>query len=210
MTKIVIAFTTFLILINLFLSILGGNKSSIIDSSSTVNDSQVLGINNQESVIEPIGTNIIQSSYLNPEFQDYRAYILDKYFESYNSPLKGYGSDFIVACDKYGLSKDCSVIPAIAFTETRLCTQALSAKQFNCWGFGGSHENRIIFNNFTESIEYVTRTLSKGYGNSLFDPEGIAAVYCGANCTTWGLSVNQQRDAIERLSVSLNLPSIRK
>lgn len=208
MTKIVIAFTTFLILVNVFLSILGGNKSSVINS--TPKNSDVLGINTQESKIDPVGTNIIQSSYLNPEFQDYRAYILDKYFESYNSPLKGYGSDFIVACDKYGLSKDCSVIPAIAYTETKLCTQALSAKQFNCWGFGGSNENRLVFNNFTESIDYVTRTLAKGYGNSLFDPVGIASVYCGVNCNNWGPSVNQQRDAIERLSLSLNLPSIRK
>jgi hypothetical protein len=170
----------------------------------------VLGIENQETVINPVGSNVIQSSYLSPEFQDYRAYVLDKYFESYSSPLAGFGSQFIVACDKYGLSQDCSVIPAIAFTETKLCTLALSAKQFNCWGFGGSNENRIVFKDFSESIDYVTKTLAKGYGHALFSPEEIETIYCGPNCLNWGKSVNQQRQYIQSIASTLNLPSMSK
>ena len=170
----------------------------------------VLGIENKGEFENSIGSNIFQSSYLNPEFQDYRAFVLDKYFEINKSPLKGFGSEFIVACDKYGLSKDCSVIPAIAFFETRLCTLALSAKQFNCWGFGGSNENRIIFKDFTESIDYVTRTLAHGYGNNLFIPENIASTYTGNEDTNWATSVNQQRVVIQNIASTYNLPGLKQ
>ena len=207
MNKLII-FTVLIIASINFVLLLSGNGIKLTDKN--IIQQNILGINNQENILNSVNSDLIQSSYLSPEFQDYRAFVLDKYFESYESPLKGFGSEFIVACDKYGLSADCSVIPAIAFTETRLCTQALAFKQFNCWGFGGSNENRIIFKDFTESIDYVTKTLAKGYGNGLFNPEAIDDHYCGINCINWATSVNQQRQAIQNIASSLNLPSIRK
>ena len=205
MNKIII-FTVFVIASINILLLISGNQITITDSDNI--HENILGIKNQKNILNSVNSNLIQSSYLSPEFQDYRAFVLDKYFESYESPLKGFGSEFIVACDKYGLSVDCSVIPAIAFAETRLCTQALALKQFNCWGFGGSNENRIIFTDFTEGIDYVTRSLASGYGNSLFNPESISDHYCGINCVNWAKSVNQQREAIQNIASSLNLPKI--
>lgn len=207
MNKIIVFIVAIIASIN-FVLLLSGNGIKVSDGNRV--SQKVLGIKNQENILNSVNADLIQSSYLSPEFQDYRAFVLDKYFESYESPLRGFGSEFIVACDKYGLSADCSVIPAIAFAETRLCTQALALKQFNCWGFGGSNEKRIIFNDFTESIDYVTKTLAKGYGNWLFNPEAIDDYYCGINCVNWATSVNQQRQAIQNIASSLNLPSIKK
>lgn len=207
MNKIIVFIVIIIASIN-FVLLLSGNGIKVSDGD--IVSQKVLGIKNQENILNSVNSDLIQSSYLSPEFQDYRAFVLDKYFENNNSPLKGYGSEFIVACDKYGLAKDCSVIPAIAFFETKLCTQALSAKQFNCWGFGGSNGNRIIFKDFSESIDYVTKTLARGYGDSLFNPEDIASTYTGSDGINWATSVNQQRQAIQNIASSLNLPSIRK
>ena len=207
MNRIIIFIVLIIASINIIL-LFSGNGIKVTEGLKF--QQNILGLKNQENVLNSVNSNLVQSSYLSPEFQDYRAFVLDKYFESYDSPLLGYGSEFIVACDKYGLSKDCSVIPAIAFAETRLCTQALALKQYNCWGFGGSNENRIIFKDFTESIDYVTITLAKGYGDSLFKPETIYDHYCGADCMNWATSVNQQRVAIQNIAFSLNLPGIKK
>lgn len=207
MNKIIVFIVAIIASIN-FVLLLSGNGIKVSDGNRV--NQKVLGIKNQENILNSVNSDLIQSSYLSPEFQDYRAFVLDKYFENYESPLRGFGSEFIVACDKYGLSADCSVIPAIAFAETRLCTQALSFKHFNCWGYGGSNKNRIIFKDFTESIDYVTKKLAEGYGNGLFNPEAIYNHYCGNNCVNWAASVNQQRQAIQNIASSLNLPSIRK
>jgi hypothetical protein len=168
----------------------------------------VLGIASDNEIIISNENSILQSSYLTAEYQDYRAFVLDAYFQKYNSPLEGYGTDFIVACDKYGLSKDCTVIPAIAYAETGLCTLGISAKQFNCWGFGGSDTNRIVFKNYSEAIDIVTQRLASGYGRALLDPVAMAHVYCGANCVNWGEGVNNQRNEIKKLARDLNLPNI--
>lgn len=207
MNKLIVIVALIILSSNLIL-VFTSNRVRVIDKE--VVKQNVLGLKDQEIATNSVNSTIIQSSYLNFEFQDYRAYVLDKYFENYSSPLKGFGSEFIVACDKYDLSKDCSVIPAIAFAETKLCTLALSSKHFNCWGFGGSAENRIIFKDFTESIDYVTKTLAKGYGDSLFKPEDIANQYCGNNCVNWATSVNQQRNVIQSIANTLNLPSIKQ
>ena len=167
----------------------------------------VLGESTDNHYINNQTGNIIQSSFLTAGYKDYRAFVLDKYFEKYGSPLKGYGSDFITACDKYGLSEDCTVIPAIAFVETGLCTLGISAKQFNCWGFGGSDTNRIIYKNFSESIDTVTRRLAVGYSTSLFDPAIMSHDYCGPDCNKWAKGVNDQRVAIKKMAYNdYNLP----
>ena len=194
-----------LLFTNIFLAFLCEPRVNVLQPRLK-NLSSVLGVNNFNDFVNTKTDTIIQTSYLKAGYKDYRAFVLDKYFEKYNSPLKGYGDDFIVACEKYDLTKDCTVIPAIAYVETGLCTLALSEKQFNCWGFGGSDDNRIIFKSFSESIDYVTNRLASGYGLSLFNPVAIAHVYCGPNCLEWGDGVKEQRLAIKQISKEYNLP----
>ena len=140
---------------------------------------------------------------------DYRIYVLKKYFERYNSPLVTFASDFVAACDKYKAPDDCTTIPAIAFVETKLCTAGLSAEQKNCWGFGGSGKNRIYFNTYNQAIDFVTKTLVKGYGNySLENPIRMQYVYCGAHCHNWGVGVQSSRKEISKLSEQLGYPKL--
>lgn len=132
---------------------------------------------------------------------DYRARILDLYFKSNESPLYGYGSAFVTACDKYGAPADCTLLPAIGQVETGLCRTASSQKQHNCWGYGGSGVNRIIYPNFDQAIDEITRRLMAGYGRNFFiDPEIGELVYCGAHCNTWGDKVKVYQQNIRNLA----------
>lgn len=134
---------------------------------------------------------------------DYRARILDLYFKSNESPLYGYGSAFVAACDKYGAPSDCTLLPAIGQVETGLCRTASSQKQHNCWGYGGSGVNRIIYPNFDQAIDEITRRLMIGYGRNFFiDPEIGELVYCGAHCNTWGDKVKVYQQNIKNLAKS--------
>ncbi len=149
-----------------------------------------------------------QNSYVEVSYLDYRAFVLDKYFEKYNSPLIGFGNTFVEACDKYGSPKDCTFLPAIAYVETKLCTKASSLKQFNCWGWGGSGENRIIFSSFYDSIDTITRKMVTGYGvKNLNNPYKLVGTYCGPDCNPyWASSVEREQKAINKLALDLKLP----
>jgi hypothetical protein len=153
-----------------------------------------------------------QSASFTVSYTDFRALVLDKYFEKYNSPLFGYGKYFVNACDKYGTPYDCTFLPAIAYVETKLCTKALSSYQYNCWGWGGSGENRIIFNNFPEAIDTITKGMVKGYGvNNLNNPYRLVRNYCGPNCNPyWASSVEREQKAISQIAKDLGLPALFK
>lgn len=162
-------------------------------------------IQNTDEVIFLKQNSSVEVSYL-----DYRAFVLDKYFEKYNSPLFGFGNNFVEACEKYGTPRDCTFLPAIAYVETKLCTKASSLKQFNCWGWGGSGENRIVFSSFYESIDTITRGMVKGYGiNNLNNPYKLVGTYCGPNCNPyWASSVEREQKNINNLAKELNLPAM--
>lgn len=151
---------------------------------------------------------IKQSPYLNLEYRDYRAFVLDKYFAIYNSPLMGYGSQFVTACDKFKAPKDCTLVASIAFVETKLCTQGLSLAQYNCWGWGGSNENRIWFKSFPDAIDTVTSKLVSGYAGVINNPEAMQSTYCGPHCGSWGSSVTRERNRINNLAKNFNLPPL--
>lgn len=142
--------------------------------------------------------------------KDYRALVLDKYFAKYNSPMSGYGSYMVEMCDKYDMPSDCSLLPAIAFAETKLCTQNITAKQYNCWGWGGSYEHRMVFNSFYESIDYVAKSLSTGYRAYLKRPDLISKTYCGDHCGTWAEAVSDQQKTIQRMAKDMGLPPLGK
>lgn len=129
--------------------------------------------------------------------KSFQGFLFDKYFLENNSPLYGYGEDFVNACRKYGATSDCTLLPAIAKIETNLCKTGISAKQYNCWGWGGSGSNRIVFNNFSEAIDTITQRLMVGYGLRFFqDTNNGALSYCGAHCTSYGNHVNNEKSNI--------------
>lgn len=147
------------------------------------------------------------SLYVNTS--DFRVHVLQEYFQRYKSPLTPFAADFISACDKYQAPADCTTIPAIAFVETRLCTVGSGDDLKNCWGFGGSGKNRIVFNTYNEAIDFVTRTMVANYGNYyLQNPKLMQYVYCGPNCHKWGPGVQSSRLEISRISQQLGYPKL--
>jgi hypothetical protein len=179
---------------------------------------QISVIYNRNGILDQVSINpslniklsLPSQSTLKSGSEDYRAFVLDTYFAKYNSPLVGSGKSFVNACNKYGAPYDCTTLAGIAFVETRLCTLALSAKQRNCWGFGGSGSNRITFKSFDEAIDLITNRLVNSYGNNyILNPEKMQSTYCGPQCTSWAKGVNNARAEIIKTASELNLPPMR-
>lgn len=160
---------------------------------------KTVGLNSNEGVI-----------VVNNDF-DYKVKVFDEYFARNNSPLEGYGKDFLKACEKYGAPKDCTLLPAIGYIETRLCTLALSDQQKNCWGWGGAGENRVIFPDYSTAIDHITERLMTlpFYGEKFFqDPVYAQLYYCGSHCDQYGTYVQQAREDINRLAEEMGYPKL--
>lgn len=161
---------------------------------------EVLGASTET---EPAGASL--------KLVSYQGLILDRYFSKERSPLYGHGQDFIDACRKYGAPSDCTLLPAIAKVETDLCKaeRGISARQHNCWGFGGGPATRILYPNFETAIDEITRRLMDGYGTKFFqNPNWGERAYCGPNCTSWGEKVQSERIRINNYFVSQGHPKL--
>lgn len=168
-------------------------------------DKYSIVINKKIELNEKKGVVIVNNNY------DYKVKVFDEYFARNNSPLSGYGKDFIKACERYGAPKDCTLLPAIGYIETRLCTLALSDTQKNCWGWGGAGDNRVIFPNYETAIDEITRKLMTipFYGEKFFqDPVYGQFYYCGEHCDKYGSYVQSAREDINRLAVEMGYPKL--
>jgi len=148
------------------------------------------------------------NSNSNATFVDKRAYVLNRYLESNNSPLAGYGQTFVDACDRYGSPHECITTVAIAYNETHLCKYPGSADMFNCWGFGGGGVNRITFSSFNESIDRVTKVLTQQYGlKYMEDPSLMDGTFCGneEGCNGWGVRIKYFMTDIRNFAQSLGV-----
>ncbi len=168
----------------------------VIAKGGNVLGAEEINSSQQGSINAPSGDGIIYKSLL--------GHIFDEYFASQNSPLAGYGEDFVVACRKYGAPPDCTFLIGVAKVETDLCKTDISARQHNCWGFGGSGQNRILYDNFPQAIDEVTRRLMSGYGYRFFEQPSLAAVYiyCGNECRSWLPGVVQERARLRAFASS--------
>ncbi len=124
---------------------------------------------------------------------DKRAWVLDQYFKSWDSPLYGYGKNFVEACDKYGSPRDCVTVAAIAANETHLCKYYMSWEMKNCWGYGGGGIHRWRFNSIEDAIDTVTMLITKKYGIQFMNnPSIYELTFCGTSepeCWGWGRSI---------------------
>lgn len=193
-----------LVVLSIFLSLLTFelvlNQTTL--SYSTVTNKLIATDNVNPPVIQ---LQINESATLEVNSRDYRALVLDEYFLKYKSPLFGHADLMVEMCDKYDYPSDCTLLAAIAYGETKLCTQNITAQQFNCWGWGGSGENRIIFKDFEDAIINISKRMSDGYHSILTSPELIARTYCGPQCGTWARAVIDQQIAINSLARNMGL-----
>ena len=120
--------------------------------------------------------------------KDARVESIREFFARYNSPLKGHAQDVIDAAEKYGL--DYRLIPSIAMQESNLCKK-IPKNSYNCWGYGIYGTQVKNFDNYTQAIDVVTKTLAKYYKrNGLETPEQIMTKYTPSNNGAWARSVS--------------------
>lgn len=120
--------------------------------------------------------------------QDARLVAVKTFFKKYNSDLFPFADDVINSADKYGL--DFRLIPAIAMQESGGCKKA-PKDSYNCWGFGIYAKKVTRFDNYTEAIDTVTKTLAKQYkANGLETPEQIMTKYTPGSNGSWARGVN--------------------
>lgn len=107
------------------------------------NDSSAIGINDSDD-----------KSVELDQIRSMQASKIDKYFESKDLPLAGYGEQFVMIAEKYGLPYN--LLPAIAMRES---TGGKFACYNNPFGWGSC---KIKFSSFEEAIESVGKNLGGG------------------------------------------------
>lgn len=168
-----------------------------ITNEDTNYSSSLMSLDSYTSIEQELGENTesdVKGIYTKREdyhvrsdvgFVDLRVLTLEDFFRYYNSPLEGYSDEFIEASEKYNVV-NWQLLPAIAMAETIGCQTGISYQQRNCWGWGGSGENRWKFYTFDDAIDIITSRMIEGYGNDRMNARDIQSTYCGRTCMQWG------------------------
>lgn len=126
---------------------------------------------------------------------DAREELVRQFFAKYGSPLEPYANDVIYYADLYKL--DFRIVPSIAMQESNLCLRA-PAESYNCWGFGIYGSKVKKFDNYSQGIEQVTKTLATVYKKSGLDtPEEIMTRYTPSSNGSWANGVNYFMDQLQ-------------
>lgn len=108
---------------------------------------------------------------------------LEKFLESYNSPLANYAEKFVEAADKYGL--DWKLVPAITGVESTFGKQ-IPAGSYNAYGWANG---AFYFQSWEQSIDLVSKTLKEKYlDRGLDTPYKMGPVYAPPS-KTWARKV---------------------
>ena len=126
------------------------------------------------------GSAVLENSL--PE-ADQRVSKLEKFLESYNSPLTEYAQAFVESADKYGL--DWKLVPAITGVESTFGKQ-IPAGSYNAYGWANG---AYAFQSWEESIEVVSKALKEKYVDQGLDtPFKLGPVYAPPS-KTWTYKV---------------------
>jgi len=125
---------------------------------------------------------------------DARITAVKSFFKRYKSDLLPYAEEVVSVADKYDL--DYRLIPAIAMQESNLCKKA-PKNSYNCWGFGIYGKKVTKFDNYSDAINTVTKTLAQKYkADGLITPEEIMSRYTPGSNGSWANGVNQFMDQL--------------
>jgi hypothetical protein len=129
------------------------------------------------------------------EQADGRAEILKQFFKEYKSPLEPYAQEIVAKADQYNL--DFRLVPSIAMQESNLCHKE-PAHSHNCWGFGIYGGKILRFDNYSEAIDAVSKTLSTNYlAQGLDTPQEIMHKYTPSSNGSWAHGVSTFMDELE-------------
>lgn len=122
---------------------------------------------------------VLKNEVLGIKTLDSRVEKLEKFLDSYNSPLTPYAAYFIETADRYQI--DWRLVPAITGVESTF-GKKIPPKSFNAYGWNNGDYR---FGSWEESIEKVSLTLKEKYVNrGLDNPYKIGPVYAPPS-KTW-------------------------
>lgn len=131
----------------------------------------------------PIPEEIIISEELKQREKQNKVLRLQKFLNSYNSPMADNAQDFIEAAEQYEL--DWKLVPSIAGVESTF-GKFLIPGSHNAYGWGGG---KIHFESWRDGIYKISKGLSERYiKKGLVTPHQIQPVYAPPS-TTWGNKV---------------------
>ncbi len=126
---------------------------------------------------------------------DARTEIVRQFLRRYKSPLETYADEIVSIADKYNL--DYRLLPAIAAQESNLCTK-IPDNSYNCWGFGIYGGKIQKFDNYSQAIDVVSKTLAVHYvAKGLNTPEEIMHKYTPSSNGSWAFGVSHFMDQLQ-------------
>lgn len=127
--------------------------------------------------------------------EDARPIIIEKYLQTYNSPLYPYANQLLEAAQRYDV--DYRLIVAIAQCESNLCKKSPPGS-YNCWGFENG-ETRFL--SWEQAFNQVAKTLRERYLDmGLITPDEIMPKYAPPSVEKggpWAKCVNQFIEELE-------------
>jgi len=122
---------------------------------------------------------------------DVRAFQLQKFLESYSSPLAPYAGNLVKAADNYGI--DWRLVTAITGIESSF-GRFIPYNSYNAYGW---RNGDYSFKSWEDSIEVVSKTLGEKYvAKGLDTPYKIGPVYAPPS-STWAAKVDHYMKQIE-------------
>ena len=112
-----------------------------------------------------------------------RVYVLEQFFNKYNSPLAQYARTFVEVADIYGI--DYKLLPSISCQEST-CAKVLIEGSYNPFGWGIYGNQYIAYDSYDEAIRKVGKGLYEGYFSKGLDTlDKIAPVYTPPSNGSW-------------------------
>lgn len=133
------------------------------------------------------GSSAALNSVILQKPEDNRTMVLEKFLQTYDSPLAPFARDFVESADRYNL--DWRLVASIAGIESTF-GKHIPYNSKNAWGWGVYGDNVIRFNSWSEGIETISKGLRVRYlkERQESDPYFIGPTYAAS--PTWALRVS--------------------
>jgi len=128
--------------------------------------------------------------------QDARPLVIEKYFNHYNSPMRGLGEYIVKVGDDYSVNP--YLVVAIAQQESNL-GKLMPPDCHNAWGWGIHSEGTLCFDTWKEGISTYVQGIAEGYhAYNLYTPDEIMTKYVPHSPGgAWAKGVNQFLEDLE-------------
>lgn len=167
-----------------YLSYIQANKNSLSQDNSKVAYAAL-----------PSNQNLLRDKVVS---KDARVEILENFFKKYNSELLPFAQDVVINADKFGI--DYKLLPAIAMQESNLCKKAPS-QWHNCWGFGIYTNKITTFENYSDAISTISKSLRDYKDKGLVTPDQIMTKYTPGSKGSWASGVSHFMAELQQTSL---------